>query len=246
VHQGFSAGGRLNVERIAEMVRIANPDILALEESDSVRVTSGGVDLVGYLASTLGYFVAYGPPTRVQTYGVSILSRFPIETWDYALLPSPGDQRVVVHAFLRLPTTDLQVFAVHLGLDGAERDAQVAEVLRITSAYTGPRILLGDFNACPTGLCPEAGATPDHVYASVNGSWSDAWFEAHGRFSVLTSYTYDSLYPYERIDYVFVSPGLEVNACTVLGNLPPYQLSFLPLPRDASDHLPVVADVSLG
>ena len=246
VHQGFSAGGRLNVDRIVEMVRLANPDILALEESDSVRVTSGGVNLVGYLASTLGYHVAYGPPTRVQTYGVSILSRYPIESWNYELLPSRGDQRGLVHAFLRLPSTDLQVFAVHLGLDGAERDAQVAEVLRVTALVTGLKVLLGDFNACPPGLCPETGATPDHVYADINATWSDAWTEANGPSPVPSSYTYDSLYPYERIDYVFVSPGIEVNACTVLGNIPPNQSMFLPLPRDASDHFPVVAAVSLG
>ncbi len=246
VHQGFSADGRLNVDRIAEMVRFANPDILALEESDSVRVTSGGVDVVGYLASTLGYYVAYGPPTRVQTYGVSILSRYPIASWDYDLLPSPGDQRVLVRAILRLPNTDLQVFAIHLGLDGTERDAQIAEVLRVTSLSTGLRILMGDFNACPSGLCPESGATTDHVYADVNASWSDAWVEANGASPVPWSYTYGSLNPFERIDYVFVSPGIDVHACSVLGNIPTNQSSFLPLPSDASDHLPVVADVALG
>lgn len=245
VHQGFSAGGRLNVERIAEMVRLSDPDILALEESDSVRVTSGGVDVVGYLASTLGYYVAYGPPTRVQTYGVSILSRYPIESWDYHLLPSPGDQRVLVRAFLQLPTTVLEVLAVHLGLDGGERDAQIAEVLRVASLWTGPQILMGDFNACPSGLCPEAGATADHVYSNVTAAWSDAWVEANGAGVAPWSYTYDSVSPYERIDYVFVSPGFEVRSCSVLGNPPPNVLTVA-LPSDASDHLPVEADLTLG
>lgn len=135
---------------------------------------------------------------------------------------------------------------MHLGLDGAERDAQIADVLRVTALSTGPRILVGDFNACPMGLCPEAGATPDHVYANVNATWSDAWTEANGPSPVPWSFTYDSLNPYERIDYVFVSPGLDVHACMVLGNIPPNQSTFVWLPTDASDHLPVVADVSIG
>jgi endonuclease/exonuclease/phosphatase family metal-dependent hydrolase len=252
VHQGFSANGTLNVQRIADNIRFVSPDILGLEESDTVRITSGGVDLVHYLASTLGYHAAYGPPTSAQTYGVSILTRFPIKDWTYTLLPSPGDNRVVVHATLAVGGVDVQVFAVHLGLNGTERDAQVAEVLRIAALSPGPRILLGDFNTCPSGLCPEAGATQDHVYASVNASWTDAWASSNPTTPASSGDSYDSLNPFERIDYIFVSGTVSVVRATVVGQctvqlLATIQLTCMfPPARDASDHLPVLAEVTFA
>ena len=252
VHQGFSAGGILDVSQIADTIRRASPDILGLEESDTVRITSGGVDLVDYVASTLGYHAAYGPPTSAQTYGVSILSRFPIKAWNYTLLPSPGDNRVVVHAYLAVGNVGVHVFAVHLGLNGMERDAQIAEVLRIAAAFDAPRILVGDFNACPSGLCPETDATPDHVYASVNATWTDTWEAANPGTPVSMSYTYDSVNPFERIDYVFVSAGVSVVRAAVVGQCVTQILAGVQLicfglaRRDASDHLPVFADVVLG
>ncbi len=253
VHQGFSAGGILDLPGIANNVRTMSPDILGLEESDTVRVTSGGADLVNYLASTLGYNVAYGPPTSVQTYGVSILSRFPIKDWNYTLLPSPGDNRVVVHAFLAVGNAGVHVFAVHLGLNGTERDAQIGEVLRIAASFPAPRILVGDFNACPSGLCPEEGATPDHVYANVFASWTDTWLAANPRALAFLGNTYDSVNPFERIDYVFVSSDVSVVRAAVLGQCPARILAgsqtvcFVTTQTlDASDHLPVFADVVLA
>jgi len=240
VHQGFSAAGRLNVERIADVVRTANPAVLVLEESDTVRVTSGGVDLVGYVASTAGYpYVAYGPPTREQTYGVSILSRYPIEGWDYALLTSTLDQRALVHAHIRVGDLGVHVFGVHLGLQGGERERQVREVLNLTAPYPEPKILAGDFNACPSGLCPGPGETPDRVYDLVTPAWTDAWAQANPGSPESSGFTYDSLRPYERIDYVFLA-GIVAVRCEVLGNGAP-----VAVPVDASDHLPVVADLRL-
>lgn len=235
VHQGFSIDGRLDVDRIADVVRLANPDILALEESDTVRATSGGVDLVEYIASAQGYRVAYGPPTRAQTYGVSILTRFEIRAWDYVLLTSSKDQRALVHASLVTGSTILHVFAVHLGLDGAERQIQIAQALQIASAVSGPRVLLGDFNACPSGLCPEPDATTDRVYRDVTASWEDAWTSAGHSVEDQDGYTYDSRRPYERIDYIFVSTEVSVVRCYVFRDT---------APLDASDHLPLLAELS--
>jgi hypothetical protein len=41
------------------------------------------------------------------------------------------------------------------------------------------------------------------------------------------------------------SAGCEVRSCPVLGNSSPFEMT-LALPRDASDHLPVEADLTLG
>ncbi|OGS48357.1 MAG: hypothetical protein A3K68_00315 [Euryarchaeota archaeon RBG_16_68_13] len=236
VHQGFDASGRLDVGGITDVVRLANPDLLALQESDTVRVTSGGVDLVGYIAGTLGYHAAYGPPTREQTYGVAILSRLPIESWSYRLLASEGDQRALVHARLATVRGPLDVVAVHLGLDPRERETQVRQVLAFADSLPGPTVLLGDFNACPSGLCARSDDAPDHVYEEVVAAFGDAWVDAGHPADDPAGFTYHALDPYERIDYAFVSSDLSVVSCTVFRD---------PSRPGASDHLPVLATVRL-
>jgi len=236
VHQGFGADGRLDVGRIADVVRHGNPDLVGLQESDTVRVTSGGVDVVGYLASTLGYHAAYGPPTREQTYGVALLSRLPILSWEYVLLTSQGDQRALLHARVNGTSGAVHVFVVHLGLDLAERGIQVQEVLARVAATAGPRILVGDLNACPSGRCPGETGSPDLVYENVVGALDDAWVEGGGGRDDPAGYTYSSLDPVERIDYVFVSTDLIVLTAQIVQR---------PAPIEASDHLAVVADVRM-
>ena len=237
VHQGFGADGLLDVSRIADVVRLANPDVLALQESDTVRLTSGGVDLVGYLSASLGYHVAYGPPTREQTYGVAVLSRLPIVTWSYALLTSAGDQRALVHATLQSAFGSIHVIAVHLGLRQADRDVQVSEVLAYLDRVAGSRILLGDLNACPSGSCPADIDPPDAVYGRLSAALDDAWVEAGFDPEADSGFTYPSTHPVERIDYIFVSAGVAILRCEVVG--PPSR-------TDASDHLPVLAEVRVS
>jgi endonuclease/exonuclease/phosphatase family metal-dependent hydrolase len=231
VHQAFGMDGVLDVPRIAATIAAEDPDIVALQESDTVRLTSEGVDVVRYLATTLGYEEAYGPPTREQTYGVAILSRFPILSWRYLLLPSLDDQRVLVEARLDVRGTVLTVFAVHLGLTQEERMLQIVDVLARTASAPDPKVLLGDFNSCPGGLCPGFEGPSDTVYAQVAAGWQDTWTATGGAANDPRAFTFPAAAPEERIDYVFVR-GVAVVAAYTAGP---------PSPRSASDHLPVVA-----
>ncbi len=232
IHQGFGADGRLDLGRIAQVIASADPDLVALQESDTVRVTSGGVDAVRWLARALGYHEAYGPPSREQTYGVAILSRFPIESWRYVLLPSVDDQRALVEVHVTVRGVALVVFAAHIGLDRDERQLQAGFVLNLTASVPGRALLMGDFNSCPTGTCPEYGPVTDTVYALLRTQWNDSWVDAGHPVDDATGYTFDSLAPFERIDYIFTRGAIATQSSDVVGP---------PAPVVASDHRGVVA-----
>ena len=84
-------------------------------------------------------------------------------------------------------------------------------------------ILCGDFNALPSSP----------VCRRLGGPLKDVQTEAqHHR----PKGTFSSRFPTVRIDHIFISPGLEVTGIEVPGS---------ELARVASDHLPLLAELSI-
>ena len=235
VHQGFGQDGVLGIERIAEVIRQANADIVAIQESDTARISSGNQDAVRFLAVRLGYYEAYGPPTRDQIFGVSILSRFPILRWETILLPSTEVQRVMVEADVQIGAQVLRVYAVHFGLPDAERAMQADFVRTMTASAPSPRILLGDLNSVPHEYCPGTECS-DNAYNRISVVWQDSWTAADPPPMESDGPTWPAPAPTQRIDYVFVGPGILVDSASVPRN---------PLTEVASDHLPVIVRIVL-
>lgn len=233
IHQGFGQDGVLGIERIAEVIRQANPDIVAIQESDTSRISSGNQDAVRFLAARLGYHEAYGPLTRDQIFGVSILSRFPILRWDTILLPSTEAQRVMVEADVQIGAQVLRIYAAHFGLVDAERAMQADFVREMTRSAPSPRILLGDFNSVSHEYCPGTECSKN-VYAKLTVDWRDSWTAADNPPMDIAGATWPASEPIWRIDYVFVGPGIAVDSAYVPRN---------PLTEVASDHLPVVVRI---
>ena len=71
--------GEKAYERQLDVIRQVNPDILALQESDTTRISLNNNDYVRYFSSKLGYHSYYGPTTIASTFGTAILARFPLE-----------------------------------------------------------------------------------------------------------------------------------------------------------------------
>ncbi|MFQ5552335.1 MAG: endonuclease/exonuclease/phosphatase family protein [Thermoplasmata archaeon] len=236
VHQGFSNDGGIDPDLYVEVIRDSLADVIALQESDTARFTSGHLDLVGYLGAVLGYHTAYGPPTREQSFGVALLSRYPILIADSVFLTSSEAKRPLLVAQIDVVGVPIWILVLHMGLEAADRDIQVAEVLARAAALPGPVVVAGDFNACPSGMCPmqEVG---DGVYASMTGAYRDVWTEAGFARDDPLGFTFAARDPRQRIDYVFVSSDL-----TVLGAVRPRT----PTEILASDHLPVLAVLAPG
>lgn len=236
VHQGFNNAGVVDPDIYVEVIEAAQPDIVALQESDTARFTSGNVDLVGYLARHLGYDHSYGPPTREQSFGVALLSRYPILEASYLFLPSTEAKRPLLQARLSVGGANVWLVVVHLGLEPADRDIQAAEVLAHTAGLTGSLVLAGDFNACPGGLCPSQ-EVGDGVYAALTAAYRDAWTEAGFARDDPDGWTFSAQEPGQRIDYVLVSPGVRVLTAERVRSVTAVQ---------ASDHLPVLAVLEPG
>jgi endonuclease/exonuclease/phosphatase family metal-dependent hydrolase len=240
-HAGTGTDGVFDLDRQAAALRALDADVIGLQEVDvHWGPRSQDLDMAGELARRLGMRVAFAPiysldPVTAggprREYGVAVLSRFPVRsavnheitrlsTQDQNPVPAPAPGFGEVT--LKVRGVPVQVFVTHLDYrsDPAVRVAQVADTRRIMAreraAVPGARqVLLGDFNAEPTA--PELAPL-----------WRELRDAGTG-----TGGTYPAASPAKRIDYVTVGGGVRVHGATVAAE------------AVASDHRPVVADVSL-
>ncbi|MDX6739170.1 endonuclease/exonuclease/phosphatase family protein [Actinocorallia sp. A-T 12471] len=241
VHAGSGSDGVFDLPRLTAALRKLDADVLGLQEVD-VRWgdRSGWLDLAGELGRTLGMSVHTGPIYSLdpvtpggprREYGNAILSRHPVtatENHEITRLstqtpdPSPVRAPGFPEAVIDVRGTPVHVYATHLDFrpDPAVRRAQVADMLAVLGDGGGAaRVLMGDFNA-------EADA-PE--LAPLWTAFTDAWTAA----GTGPGATYPAADPRERIDYVTVSGRVRVASVEVVR-------------ADASDHLPVVADLVIG
>lgn len=231
IHHGVGLDGLLDLERVARVVEDEQPDVIGLQEVD--RHFGERSDFVGqarWLADRLGMRVVFGanldldpltPGAERRQYGTAILSRYRIHRWRNTLLPRPegGEQRGLLEARVTVRGVPVRVFNTHLQHDSqAERLAQIAQVRAIVADSRESVVLVGDLNATPES--PEITAITEDL--------TDSWVEAGEG----DGYTYDAETPHARIDYVLTSADIVARTAAVLAT-------------DASDHLPVVADLVL-
>jgi endonuclease/exonuclease/phosphatase family metal-dependent hydrolase len=218
IHQAFGLDNKLDLQEIVDTVRRVDPDIMGLQEADAGRVPSLSVDQVLWLSRKLNMYSAYGPSWG-STYGVAVLSKYPIVEHHRYLLTSEEQQRACLETRIDVQGQNLSFFSVHLGLNVEERERQLDELLAYTVQAPAPQVLVGDFNANPDS----------HEVERVLDQFEDA-FALGGTGS---GYTSPADVPQETIDYVFVSPDIHVVSAQVTPSL-------------ASDHLPIVAYVEMG
>ncbi len=221
IHHGAGGDGEINLERIAEVIRSADIDIVALQEVDVKTRRSHGVDQLAELARLTKMEGRFGKAMNYHggEYGQAVLSRYPIKSVDVHLLPdsSDGEQRIALVAHITgieaIP--DLMFVGVHLDHRGnAERLDQARRVLEILENQT-TAILVGDFNAVPGS----------EVMDLVLNEWVDT--ASH------ETPTAPADNPTKKIDWVLLPAGnrWRVESSTVINE---------PL---ASDHRPVVVDL---
>lgn len=222
-HGCIGIDGARSIERIADVLRACDADVIGLQEIDVGRDRSGGIDQADAIAVRLGMNHVFGAALYdgCGAYGNAILSRHPIEHVRTEKLPTwraVSEPRCFVHARVDVPPLELDVLVTHFGLGPIERMGQakrVAEELRRASQHA---VLLGDLN-CGRGSI---------AYRRVGAVLRDA---QHAADPARVSATYPSWRPTLRIDHVFVARGLDVVASEV---------TAWGLAREASDHLPLV------
>lgn len=229
--------GRVAPERVARVIAALSPDIIALQEVDVGRKRTGGRDQAEEIARLTGMFSHFHPALHVEEerYGDALLTHLPSRLRRAGPLPGlmrrPGlEPRGALWVEVSLGAAAIQVLTTHFGLLGAERIAQAEALLGPDwlgdPACRAPTVLLGDFNA--TGW--------SRSYRRLSARLTDARRLTGERRWRRGGASFPSRFPLLRIDHVFVSERVAVERVTVVDT---------PLAREASDHLPVLAEIRI-
>jgi endonuclease/exonuclease/phosphatase family metal-dependent hydrolase len=217
---------KFDAERIADVIKKADVDVVAIQEVDIGARRSGKVDQRAELARLTGMHAVFGKGRDFDggEYGQVILSRQPIQEMVVHKLPGDSDQeqRVALVSTIKQPKPlpDLVFVATHIHhANEPHRLRQIAEINRLLKDQMGKPspavLLLGDLNA-----------TPD---SEVMKRMSELWVDATKDIG----FSFPADKPDRKIDYVLLPKGhqWEIVSAHVIDE---------PV---ASDHRPVVVEL---
>ena len=208
--------GKTDYSRVAGVITSVHPDIVALQELDSVTTRSNGTDVLKLLAENSGMYSIYGAsiPYRCGKYGIGLLSSEKPLKSSFLSLPGREEKRGLLIAEF----TNYVIFCSHFSLTEADRITSVQLINQKANEYQKRVILAGDLNTKPE-------SDPIKML-------SDNWMNMSG-----TNPTFPSNGPKECIDYIF---GL--NCCNFTFQVIKHMVVPEPM---ASDHCPIFVDLKL-
>lgn len=217
LHHGVGEDDKLDLERIAAVIREQKPDLVALQEIDRGCKRTKGVDQAAELGRLTGLHVAFGKAMDFDggQYGQAILSRVAIGETRVIPLPGEGEPRIGFEAAVTIGGRKVKMVTVHLDHQQPERRMKQVEALAL--AYreeTGAMIVAGDMNDTP--------GSPAY------GVLQKTWVVADKKEPVVTC---PAAKPKVEIDHIFLRGFRKTAPATVLPE------------AVASDHRPVVVEV---
>ena len=227
IHHGEGTDGKLDLERIADLIRRQKSDLVALQEVDRGVERTTRRDLIAELArlTKMHYVFRKNIDYQGGEYGNAILSRFPVleEGNHHYKMLRQGEQRGLLRALVNVDGRRLLLLNTHIDYrkEDFERLSNVEEIAAMVSGYGDlPVILCGDFNDVPDS----------RTHVKVKETFIDSW-EAVGTGD---GSTFSSAKPEKRIDYVFVKKGPALKP-----------LRARVIASEASDHLPLFVEVEM-
>lgn len=237
-------GGRGREEALAETIVAASPDLVVFQEA----IDPGVIQRLSE-ATKFPFWAAR------RNHSIGYLSRTEVDyhEWHY-----PAGAR---HSFLEIVPTGgkMRVFGLHLSArfskwDERRRTREIRSLLEgIKRHQNGFHVLVGDFNTLAPGEVLELDRLPTWIRALIwisgrklqresiqlvlDAGYADGFRGLHPDDK---GYTFPTRDPHVRLDYVFV-PKVFANRltrCEVITE-PPERI------RAASDHCPLVAELSL-
>ena len=234
VHGCVGMDRQRSESRIAEVIASMSADIVGLQELDLGRPRSSHADQAALIATQLGWKYHFHPAMRSgdEQYGNAIVSRFPIALKRADEMPGVApwycrEKRIAIWIQAETDLGSVHVINSHFGLGRNERRLQAELLVGPTwlssIAPDEPAILLGDFNSVRSS----------RAHRLIAGHLRDV------RTLVLPARafrTFPTRLPSLAVDHIFVNAALH-----------PTQLSVhrTPLARLASDHFPLVCELTL-
>ena len=220
IRHGEGIDHKVDLDRIAGVIRAANPDVVCLQEVDRNLPRTNHMDQPALLADKLSMIVFFASnyPHDGGDYGTATLTRLPVV--DHANLPLPRregcEPRGCLRTTVQVGGQSVDILNTHLGLRPEERKAQAEAVA--ASVRDTPTVLAGDMNE-------ERGQA---TWTTLSGKFRDTGAKEP---------TFPADRPRIKIDFVFVSQGWDVLSSRVFS---------APEAAVASDHLPFVADLCMA
>lgn len=147
VRNGAGMDGVTDYARTASVIMQEKPDVVAVQELDSVTGRSKGAYVLGELAKLTGMHATYAPAIDYDggKYGIGILSKKqPLHVYRYAL---PG--REEARALLVVEFRKYVYACMHLSLTEEDRIASLPIIREATSGFDKPVFIAGDWNDTP-------------------------------------------------------------------------------------------------
>ena len=236
VHRWVGTDRKISYERIADVIASTNADIVSLQESRAGRLADGDLDQTQALADLLGMHLHFQPTICMfgQQYGLSVLTRLPSERIKGEALPTASQNAQMEKRsalWVRIETDEgmLNVINTHLSLRPADRIIQAQTLLGKNWAgkihgQDERLILMGDLNA----------PAMSRTYKFLKKNMQDVQVtDSTGKAKP----TFHTRLPVARLDHIFLKGEMTVSAAG------PW---VTPVSKVASDHLPLVADISFN
>lgn len=206
IHHGRGTDDKVDLQRLAKVIRSVDPDLVALQEVDNKTKRTGGIDQTAELARLTDLHGIFGRQIDFQggTYGQAVLSRFPVEGSEIHILPGEPDRETRIAFETTMTIFGKQHSFVSTHLHHQSNDFRVKQAGRIAEIFARAErtvILVGDLNAYPN-------SQPLSVFQA---DWGNA---TAGQ----PIPTFPSQKPANQIDYILFKPrdGFGVKQVKVL------------------------------
>ena len=215
IRNGRGMDNVADYQRTADVINRTRPDVVAIQELDSVTARSGNMDVLRELSDRTLMFRTYAPAIDFDggKYGIGMLSKEKPLGFRYLSLPGREEAR----ALLIVEFEKYIYCCTHLSLTKEDRMLSLPVILKEASSAGKPLFIAGDMNA-----------EPDSEFITA----------LQNNFVLLTNpkqFTFPADKPTETIDYIAAYAKDTVAFARISSRV-------LEEPV-ASDHRPIVADI---
>jgi len=220
IRHGEGIDGRIDLARIALVIKSVSPDLVSLQEVDARTKRSNGVDQAKELARLTGMRAVFGPSMYFEggKYGNAVLTKLTVKK--ASIIRLPGEPRSALCVMVEMPgakgeMASFAMIATHLDVEAKPRNESPPLISKLLAFnMNAPAILAGDMNDVPESP----------TILALGRIWGNAT-SRKGLF------TFPSDDPVRQIDYVMCRPS---NRWKVVG-------SRVLNVTVASDHRPIMA-----